>query len=231
EARMYAQMTSRLKDYMTEDSKWLLKTMGVPWIQAPSEGEAQAAHVVKNGDADFCASQDYDSLLFGAPRLLRNVTISGRRKLPRKKVYIEVIPEVIDLERVLKELSITHEQLIDIGILVGTDFNPDGVKGVGVKTGLKLIKKHGSLDSALQELEQASFPAEPRRIREIFLRPRVTDNYRVFWREPKIEEAVDFLSGERDFSKDRVTKALEKAIAGSKKASTRTTLERWFQKP
>jgi flap endonuclease-1 len=140
EARMYAQMTSRLKDYMTDDSKRLLKTMGVPWIQAPSEGEAQAAHVVKNGDADFCASQDYDSLLFGAPRLLRNVTISGRRKLPRKKVYIEVIPEVIDLERVLKELSITHEQLIDIGILVGTDFNPDGVKGVGVKTGLKLIK-------------------------------------------------------------------------------------------
>jgi flap endonuclease-1 len=102
EARMYAQMTSRLKDYMTEDSKRLLKTMGVPWIQAPSEGEAQAAHVVKNGDADFCASQDYDSLLFGAPRLLRNVTISGRRKLPRKKVYVEVIPEVIDLERALK---------------------------------------------------------------------------------------------------------------------------------
>ncbi|MFB0504236.1 MAG: flap endonuclease-1 [Candidatus Bathyarchaeia archaeon] len=228
EARMYAQMTSRLKDYMTDDSKRLLKSMGVPWIQAPSEGEAQAAYVVKNGDADFCASQDYDSLLFGAPMLLRNVTISGRRKLPRKKVYVEVIPEVIDLERVLKELSITHEQLIDIGILVGTDFNPDGVKGVGVKTGLKLIKKHGSLDSALQELEQASFPAEPRRIREIFLNPRVTDNYRVFWREPKIEEAVDFLSGEKDFSKDRVTKALEKAIGGSKKASSRTTLERWF---
>jgi len=228
EARTYAQMTSRLKDYMTEDSKRLLKTMGVPWIQAPSEGEAQAAHVVKNRDADYCASQDYDSLLFGAPRLLRNVTISGRRKLPRKKVYIEVIPEVIDLERVLNELSITHEQLIDIGILVGTDFNPDGVKGVGVKTGLKLIKKHGSLESALQELEQASFPAEPRRIREIFLNPRVTDNYRVFWREPKIGEAVDFLSGERDFSKDRVTKALERAVAGSKKASSRTTLEKWF---
>ena len=228
EARTYAQMTSRLKDYMTEDSKRLLKTMGVPWIQAPSEGEAQAAYVVKNGDADLCASQDYDSLLFGAPKLLRNVTISGRRKLPRKKVYVEVIPEVIDLERVLNELAITHEQLIDIGILVGTDFNPDGVKGVGVKTGLKLIKKHGNLESALQELEQASFPAEPERIREIFLHPRVTDNYRVFWREPKIEEAVDFLSGERDFSKDRVTKALEKAIAGSKKASSRTTLEKWF---
>jgi len=228
EARMYAQMTSRLKDYMTEDSKRLLKTMGVPWIQAPSEGEAQAAHVVKNGDADYCASQDYDSLLFGAPRLLRNVTISGRRKLPRKNVYVEVTPEVIDLEKALKELSITHEQLIDIGILVGTDFNPDGVKGVGVKTGLKLMKKHGSLESALQELEQASFPAEPRRIREIFLHPRVTGNYRVFWREPKTEEAVDFLSGEKDFSKDRVTKALEKAMTGSKKASTRTTLERWF---
>ncbi|HIE14507.1 TPA: flap endonuclease-1, partial [Candidatus Bathyarchaeota archaeon] len=104
EARMYAQMTSRLKDYMAEDAKRLLSLMGIPWVQAPSEGEAQAAHIVKRGDADYCASQDYDSLLFGAPRLLRNVTISGRRKLPRKKVYVEVVPEVVELEKVLKEL-------------------------------------------------------------------------------------------------------------------------------
>jgi len=228
EARMYAQMTSRLKDYMADDSKRLLTAMGVPWVQAPSEGEAQAAHLVKKGDADFCASQDYDSLLFGAPRLLRNVTISGRRKLPRKKVYIEVIPEVIELEKVLKELGITYEQLIDIGILVGTDFNPEGVKGIGAKTALKLIKKHGSLEAALQELKNASFPVEPQRIREIFLHPKVTDNYRIIWKEPDVDEVVNFLCRERDFSKDRVMKALDKAVAGSKKAAARTTLERWF---
>jgi len=101
EARMYAQMTSRLKDYMAEDSKTLLTRMGVPWIQAPSEGEAQAAHLAKKGDADYCASQDFDSLLFGAPRLLRNLTISGRRKLPRKNVYLEITPEIVEMTRTL----------------------------------------------------------------------------------------------------------------------------------
>ncbi len=99
EARVYAQATSRLKDYMAEDSKKLLDLMGIPWVQAPSEGEAQAAHLTKRGDADYCASQDYDSLLFGAPMLVRNVTISGRRKLPSKNVFIEVVPEVVELEK------------------------------------------------------------------------------------------------------------------------------------
>lgn len=228
EARVYAQMTSRLKDYMADDSKRLLKLMGVPWVQAPSEGEAQAAYLVRKLDADHCASQDYDSLLFGAPRLLRNVTISGRRKLPRKKVYVEVIPEVIEMEKVLKELEITYEQLIDIGILVGTDFNPEGIKGIGPKTALKLIKKHGSLKDALPELEEATFPAEPRRIREVFLHPKVTDNYKIVWRDPDVEGVAEFLCSERDFSRERVLNALDKAVKALEKASTRTTLERWF---
>jgi len=228
EARSYAQMTSRLKDYMAEDSKRLLKLMGVPWVQAPSEGEAQAAYLVKRMHANYCASQDYDSLLFGAPRLLRNVTISGRRKLPRKKVYVEVIPEVIEQERVLKELGITYEQLIDLGILVGTDFNPEGVKGIGSKTALRLIKEYGSLEKVLPELKEASFPVEPQRIREIFLHHKVTDSYKIVWKEPDIDEVQAFLCGERDFSKERVAKALKNAIEELKKASTKTTLERWF---
>lgn len=228
EARMYAQMTSRLKDYMADDSKHLLKLMGVPWVQAPSEGEAQAAHLAKKGNADYCASQDYDSLLFGAPRLLRNVTISGRRKLPRKKVYIEVVPEVIELERVLRELDVTYEQLIYIGILVGTDFNPEGVKGIGPKTALKLIKRYGSLEKTLPELKEAAFPVEPPRIRDIFLNPKVTDSYKIFWNQPDVEGIADFLCGERDFSMERVVKAVGKAVKEMKKASTKTTLERWF---
>jgi len=195
EARMYAQMTSRLKDYMADDSKRLLSCMGIPWIQAPSEGEAQAAHLVKKGDSDYCASQDYDSLLFGAPFLLRNLTISGRRKLPRKKVYIEVVPEIVEMRKVLKALEITHEQLIDIGILIGTDFNPDGVKGIGPKTALKLIKKYGTLEKALSAIKEAEFPVEPQRIREIFLNPKVKDSYEIVWGEPDVEGVVDFLCG------------------------------------
>jgi flap endonuclease-1 len=228
EAFVYAQATSRLKDYMAEDSKKLLNLMGIPWIQAPSEGEAQAAHMTKRGDADYCASQDYDSLLFGAPKLVRNVTISGRRRLPSKNVTIEVVPEIVELERVLKECNITYEQLVDVGILIGTDFNPDGIEGLGPKTALKLIKEHGTLENALPHLKNAEFPAEPRRIREIFLNPPVTDNYKVEWKEPDIEGVVNFICRERDFSEDRVRKAIERMQTGITKSKGKTTLEKWF---
>jgi flap endonuclease-1 len=228
EARMYAQATSRLKDYMAEDSKRLLKLMGIPWVQAPSEGEAQAAHLVKRGDADYCASQDYDSLLFGAPRLLRNVTISGRRKLPGKKIYIDVVPEIVELEQVLKECEVTYEQIIDIGMLIGTDFNPEGIKGLGPKTALKLIREHGSLENALPHIENAEFPVEPQRIREIFLHPKVKDHYKIEWREPEVEGVINFICRERDFSEDRVRKALERMRRGAEELKGKTTLEKWF---
>lgn len=229
EARMYAQATSRLKKYMTEDSKRLLDLMGIPWLQAPSEGEAQAAHLVKRGDADYCASQDYDSLLFGAPRLVRNVTISGRRKLPNKKVYVEVVPEIVELEQVLRECETTYEQLIDIGILVGTDFNPEGIKGLGPKTALKLIRKHGSLENALPHIEDAEFPVDPQKIREIFLHPKVTEDYQLKWTEPNVEGTIRFLCQERDFSENRVTNALEKTRKGVQELKGKTTLEKWFE--
>jgi len=228
EARTYAQMTSRLKDYMAEDSKRLLTRMGVPWVQAPSEGEAQAAHMTRKGDTNYCASQDYDSLLFGAPMLVRNVTISGRRKLPKKTVYIEVIPETVELDHVLKELGITREQLVDIGILLGTDFNPEGMKGIGPKTALKLIKQYGSLKELLPKLKEAEFPVELQRIQEIFLNPEVTDNYKLTWKDPDIDGVVDFLCRERDFSEERVRKALNKMTEGLRKAKGKTTLEAWF---
>jgi len=230
EARMYAQMTSRLKDYMADDAKRLLKLLGIPWVQARSEGEAQAAYMTKKGDTDYCASQDYDSLLFGAPRLIRNVTISGRRKLPRKNVYVEVVPETVELKRVLDELGISHEQLVDIGILVGTDFNPEGVKGIGPKTALQLIREHGSLEKVVPKLKEAEFPVEPHRIREIFLHPEVRDDYPLIWREPDVEGVIGFMCGERDFDEQRVRKALEKMDAGIKKTKGATTLEQWFGK-
>jgi len=229
EARVYAQATSRLKDYMAEDSKRLLDLMGIPWVQAPSEGEAQVAHLAKREDAYYCASQDYDSLLFGAPRFVRNVTISGRRKLPRKKVYIEVVPEIVELEQVLKECGITYEQLIDVGILIGTDFNPEGIKGLGPKTALKLVREHGSLENALPHIKNAEFPVEPQRIREIFLHPKVTDNYKIEWKEPDVEAMIDFICRERDFSENRVRKAVEKMRKGAEELKGKTTLEKWFE--
>jgi flap endonuclease-1 len=227
-ARMLAQATTSMKDYMEDDSKRLLNLMGLPCVQAPSEGEAQAAHLTKRGDADYCASQDYDSLLFGAPMLLRNVTISGRRKLPSKNVYVDVVPELVELTKVLRECGITHEQLIDVGILIGTDFNPDGIKGLGPKTALKLIKQHGTLENALPHIKNATLPHPPESIREIFLRPNVRDDYVLEWKEPDVEGIVNFLVREKDFSEDRVRKSLEKMQQGASKQKGKTTLEKWF---
>jgi flap endonuclease-1 len=228
EARVYAQATSHLKDYMAEDSKRLLDLLGIPWVQAPSEGEAQAAYMTKKGDADYCASQDYDSLLFGAPRFIRNITISGRRKLPSKNIYVEVVPEVVELDQVLRESGITYEQLIDVGILIGTDFNPDGIKGLGPKTALKMIKEYGNLEKAVPHITNAEFPVEPGRIREIFLHPEVTDNYQIQWKDPAVEDVVDFICKGRDFSEDRVRKTLEKMMKGITNEKGKTTLEKWF---
>lgn len=228
EARRYAQATSRVKDLMVDDSKRLLDALGVPWVQAPSEGEAQAAFIAKRGDVWAAASQDYDSLLFGAPRLVRNLAISGRRKLPRREAYVEVEPEIIELPKVLLELGIGREQLIDLGILVGTDYNPDGVRGVGPKTALKMLKEQGGIERILPSL-QAEFPEDPFKIRDIFLHPELTDNYSIQWREPRIEEVVQFLCRERDFSEERVRNAVERMISGLREREKKRTLDSFFR--
>jgi len=229
EARTYAQATSRVRDYMESGSKQLLTLMGIPWVQAPSEGEAQAAYMTKIGSTDFCASQDYDSLLFGAPALVRNLTISGRRKLPRKPVYVDVVPEVIELSRVLSELDVTYEQLVDIGMLIGTDYNPEGVPGIGPKTALRLIRDHGNLCAVRQtSLKDMEFPVSPEKIKDIFLNPEVTKNYHLSWAEPDFEGVVDFLCRKHDFAEDRIRKALEKVGAGVEEGRTKTTLDAFF---
>jgi flap endonuclease-1 len=141
-----------------------------------------------------------------------------------------VQPETVELNMVLKELNITYEQLIDVGILVGTDFNPEGVKGVGPKTALKLIQQHGTIENVMPTLRDVQVPVEPQRIREIFLRPKVTDNYKLAWKAPDVDGAVDFLCREKDFSEERVRKALTKMIEGMKEIKGKVTLETWFER-
>jgi len=229
-AKKYAQQASKLTDEMVKDAKELLTYMGIPWVQAPSEGEAQAAYMARKGDVWAAASQDYDALLYGAPRLVRNLTITGRRKLPGKDVYIEVKPELIALDDVLKDLKLTREQLIDIAILLGTDYNPDGVPGIGPKTALRLIRQFGSLEKLLNTpyLKNAKFPVEPLKIREWFLNPSVTDRYVLEWREPDKQAVIRFLCYEHDFSRDRVERALDRAIKALREIKTQSSLEAWF---
>jgi len=227
EAKSYAQMTSRLKDEMVEDSKQLLTLMGIPWIQAPSEGEAQAAFMVSRGDLWSVASQDYDALLFGTPRLVRNLTISGRRKLPKRNAYVEIEPEYIELQNMLTELNISRDQLIDIAILLGTDFNPGGIKGIGPKKALKMIKDSNSLDKIITTLNFEN-PEKIIEIRDIFLNPEVSVDYGIEWKDPRNEEIIQFLCHERDFSEERVNNALERMRQGIIKIKTKTTLESFF---
>lgn len=148
--------------------------------------------------------------------------------MPSKNISVEVIPEIVELEQVLTICGLTHEQLVDVGILIGTDFNPDGIEGLGPKTALKLIKEHGTLENALPHIKNAAFPVEPQRIREIFLKPVVTDYYRIEWVEPDVEGVVNFLVRERDFSEERVRKTLERMQKGITKFRGKTTLEKWF---
>ena len=222
EAKKYAQMSAKLKDEMIEDAKQLLTLLGVPWVQAPSEGEAQAAFIAAKGDAWCASSQDYDSLLFGAPRLVRNLTISGKRKLPKKNVYVEVELELIELDKALKELGLTRDQLIDLGILIGTDYNPEGVKGIGPKTALKLIKEHKKLEAIKVEGLPENFPE----IREVFLKPKVEEHYTLKWSKPDVNGVIQFLCKERDFSESRVKTALEKMLSGL--TQEKRTLESFF---
>ena len=209
EARRYAQMMSKLTEPMVEDAKRLLSAMGVPWVQAPAEGEAQAAYMASRGDAWAAGSQDYDSLLFGAPRLVRNLSITGRRKLPRRNIEVEVKPEVIELDTLLRSLGISREQLVILGMLVGTDYNPEGVRGYGPKRALQFVKGRDP-EALLRMLPRQEFPVPPEEIYEYFLNPPVTSDYRVEWREPDREAVVEILVEEHDFSPQRVGNALDR---------------------
>ncbi|MEM3452953.1 MAG: flap endonuclease-1 [Candidatus Hadarchaeum sp.] len=226
DARKFAQRAGRLDTAMIKQTQELLSYMGLPWVQAPGEGEAQAALMVQRGDAWAAASQDFDSLLFGAPRLVRNLAITGRRKLPGKDAYTEVYPEIIELEKVLAELGITREQLVDIGILVGTDYN-EGIKGIGPKKALELVKKYGSMVEILKTELGKKFEVDPLEVREIFLRPDVTTNYSLVWGDPDPEAIKKFLCDEYDFSEERVRSGIDKLTKG-KLERGQAKLEKWF---
>jgi flap endonuclease-1 len=223
EAYKYAQASSRIDATIVEDSRKLLTAMGIPFVDAPSEGEAQAAYMVTKGDAHYAGSQDYDSLLFGAPRVVRNLTVSGKRKVPKKNLYVDVNPEVMELEEILAGLGVTREQLIDIALCVGTDYN-QGLTNIGPKKALKLVKEHGSIEKVLASTGNEIPDLDS--IKDFFMNPPVTKDYGLNWKKPKTESVLELLCDEHDFSRERVSKALEKLESSSGKGQK--TLDNWF---
>ncbi|WXG41203.1 MAG: flap endonuclease-1 [Candidatus Freyarchaeum deiterrae] len=226
EARKFAQSSTRLTDEMVEESKRLLAAMGVPHVQAPSEGEAQASYMARRGDAWGVASQDYDSLLFNSPNLVRNLTISGRRKIPKKDAYVKVEPELVSLDENLENLGISREQLIGIGILLGTDYN-EGVKGIGVKTAIRLIKEKQSIERVVEE---GKLEIEPpvEEIKQLFLKPKTTDNYKIRWEPIDRNQVYSILCDDHDFSRDRVQNAMER-IREEDRTKAQSRLEQFFK--
>jgi flap endonuclease-1 len=212
---------------MIEESKRLLSLLGIPTVQAPSEGEATAARLTNSDLVQICASQDYDSILFGAKRLVRNITISGKRKVPNRNAFIDVPLEIFNLEDILNQTNLTNEQLVDVGILIGTDYNIGGIPGIGPKTALKLIQKYSKLENIDQLQEQLSnVPYEE--IRELFLKPKVANvtNNDIKFEPVDYDKVVEFLCTEKNFSPDRVNSALQK-VQNSEKNKNQS-LEKWF---
>lgn len=196
--RKYASRMAVVSDDIIESSKKLLLFLGIPYVQAVSDGEAQAAYMVEKGDADYVVSEDTDALLFGAPRVLRHLNSSGKDL----KVYT--------LTTVLNTLGIDRNQLIALGILVGTDYNVGGIKGIGPKKGITLVKNHGSNFSELFSSVEWTHTATWKEVFDIFTAAPKTDEYALSWNPVSRSEAIAWLAGEFDFSENRLHAMFDK---------------------
>jgi len=225
DARKYGQQAVSLKKEMVEESKKLVELMGFPVVQALEEGEAQISVMAARGHVYGCVSQDYDPLLFGSPVLLRNITVTGRRKVPKKDIYIDIKPEKIELEKTLNAAGLTREKLIWTAILIGTDFNEKFPK-IGPKTALKLVKEHSTFEEIIKATEFTP-EFDYREIEKIFLEPKHIEDYSLKFGAPQKEELKKFLCDERDFSEERVEKAIERITIKAEQKGSQSTLDSW----
>jgi flap endonuclease-1 len=206
-ARLEAR-TQRLTGVIHETTRGLLDRLDVPYVEAPAEGEAQASYMNRRGEVDYVGSEDYDTLLFGAPLTLRQLTSKGD-------------PELMDLDATLERHGVTWEQLVDVGILCGTDFNP-GVDGIGPKTALKAVKEHGDLWGVLEARDLHVPNAD--RIRGLFLDPPVTDEYEFdVDLDPDVAAARAYVTDEWEVDPDEVDRGFERI----EESLAQTGLDRW----
>lgn len=221
EMKKYSSRTAILTKSMVADAQAVIAALGLPIVQAPSEGEAQASHLVKNGDAYAVISQDYDTLMFGCPLLVRNLSIAGKRKRTGKLAYTTIKPELISLKEILQELHLSQEQLIVLAILVGTDYNPKGILGIGPKKGLKLVREHGTDFAGLftQLAWEQQYPDLPwQEIFRIIKNIPVTDDYVLEWKPIEEQKLFALLVREYEFGEERVRNKIEvlKATQGER---------------
>ncbi len=196
EMKKYAKRTSKLTPEMIEESKKLLKLLGIPIVQSPSEADAQMAYIIKKGDCYTVSTQDYDPLLHGGDRLIKNISRAAKEKGPA---------EMILLQEILEKWGINQKELIALAMMKGTDYNPKGIKGVGFKTGLKLLRKNGVEET----FEQMEPDFDWKKILELFQEMGVTEDYSLEWKVPDKEGIRKFLIDKRNFSEKRVDNKLK----------------------
>ena len=202
----YSKQIVRLTPEIISESKELISALGLPVIQSPSESDAQSAFMCERGDVFAVGSQDYDSLLFGSPKSIQNLTLAQKRKLPGG-AYVWIKPQLIDLKENLEHLKITQDQLLAIGILIGTDYNPGGVKGIGPKNALRLVQQYKNFDKLFKEVK-ADF--NWKEIYAVFKSMPVMKNYQLNWKPVNEEKIKKLLIDKHDFSEERVSNTLKK---------------------
>ena len=233
--RMHAMASTRINKEIVVSAKELLDCMGIGYINAPGEGEAQASYMSNRGLAYAAASQDYDTLLFGSKMVVRNLTFSGKRKLPKKNVYVNVEPELVSLHDTLMGLELTQMQLIWVGILLGTDFN-EGIKGVGPKTALKIVKTARSIDdveTAVEEKYDQEFQIDVKEVEELFLNPEIREMDEknigeLLARRYDRQKIVEFMCKRHGFSEERISKVVDR-MANVKVDSKQEGIDKWFK--
>jgi len=219
--KKYAARTSRLTDEMIKEAKNLVGAFGLPVIEAPSEAEAQASLIVKNGDAFAIATNDADALLFEATRIARNVNMAGKKKRANKLSFEIINPDLIELEANLKHLGINQEQLIVLAMLIGTDYNIGGIKGIGPKSALKLVKKYeNNFDALFTEAKWSDFfEFSWEEVFDLIKNIPVDDKYELNWKDADEDKIMKILVDEHDFSEERVRSQLEGLVKVKDKRS------------
>jgi flap endonuclease-1 len=215
--KKYSQQSTKLTNEIIQESKELLEAMGIAVIQAPGEGEAQASFLNKHRSVFAVGSQDYDCLLFGAPRLIQNLTLSRKRKTVSG--IVEIFPSLIDLENVLNHLQINHEQLICLGILIGTDYNPGGIPGIGQKKALEIVRKFKTPYNIFEQFPEANF--DWKKIFELFKKPLVDDKIKIEFPKLNFDKIKEILT-DHDFSEERIDNQLKKLQEIKEKSKQKT---------
>jgi len=207
--KKYAARSVHLKKDMIAEAKKLVEALGLPVVQAAGEAEAQAAYMAKQGDVWASASQDADSLLFGAPKLIRNLAITGRKKKPGQLAYITVRPELIELKDVLKSLSINQEQLVALAMLIGTDYNIGGIPGFGPKKSLKAVQNNKDFNKLFSDLKWTEHFKTPwEEVFDLLKNPAIEKKYELKWKVPDAKAVVKLLVEQHDFNPERVEKTM-----------------------